>query len=1112
MHRPANMSARRAGLASQFMRDRDATCYERCLRSRVAWILCVTAMLAASGCSDASRDPVDEFATEASVGGPVRPVVVRQLSAGSYLIEAREHEIDLRMTVDVAGVHAELEDQVPRHGALYEVVSLKAPAELRITLGSSDHPTKTGRASVRIARWKRLADSKPGEQELGFAAFGAAGAQIALATPASWANAADKMYEAVTHFDESGDDAARAQAAYSLANLQYNARDQWTATVRATEIAAEAYQDLDDEVGVQNTSTLRAAAEIELAASMDAGTQRAEQSAMYAGVDRRLAEAARFFTEHGLPVRAEYAVNMRAVRGVNVGDYASAATLFGQAVEMARSNHDVAEEAKALSNLASIHIYQGHVAQAAREYEALMPLVDRKTQPYHYAALLANYGFALIALGDFDRALQLHLEALDLYTQAGEEDERANELSALGGLYLRMGDASRALETLRAAISAQKRVSDTVRLASALRMAGNAASALGQHDTALEYLRESARMDANPHGVARTRVLIAGELRALRRFGEAESELASPLKAGSTLVRASALEERARLRGAQGRSDSVVADLRAADKLYAELGLEFNRIDTQTELSRALLASRDLAGASAAADEAVAIVTRIRVKSANPEWRARFLSARYSPFEARIAVELAGPRGGMSAAWRAFRTAEEVRARSLADELAIVVGDDDRAADDEESALRARLTSQQIRLEARVQRQDPDEAGTLALRRAIEETRAQIDSNRLKHRGVAVRDHSLSESLDVVQRSLPPDTAVLAYFVGDAGSHAWLLTQNELRHVDLGSGEALADLVAKAGTARRNGADAASIRTLSEALLGRLLDGVTQRRLLVIADGPLNGVPFAALPLRTPDQELLIDKYVLSYAPSLALAMETPRRARSTSSRIAVVSDPVYAPDDRRLRLASAADGGTLRSPPPRSPNNLTRLPYSALEANAVTRAFGSGDTIQLAGFDATAARVLQLQSAQLGVLHFATHAIARSDSPEQSALFLTEYSPDGSLLASSKLTANDIRRSGLRADVVVLSACETGDGNELRGEGVLGLTYGFLANGSRSVVASLWPIEDASTARFMSEFYQAYRKSGRAADALRTAQLRFRASAASAVWSSFVVRANEFP
>ena len=81
-----------------------------------------------------------------------------------------------------------------------------------------------------------------------------------------------------------------------------------------------------------------------------------------------------------------------------------------------------------------------------------------------------------------------------------------------------------------------------------------------------------------------------------------------------------------------------------------------------------------------------------------------------------------------------------------------------------------------------------------------------------------------------------------------------------------------------------------------------------------------------------------------------------------------------------------------------------------------------------------------------------------------------------------------------------------------MRGEGVLGLTYGFLANGSNSVVAALWPIEDASTARFMSEFYRAYKQSGSAAEALRSAQLRVRSSASSQLWSSFVVRANRFP
>ena len=115
----------------------------------------------------------------------------------------------------------------------------------------------------------------------------------------------------------------RAQAAYSLAYVQYGPRDQWAAAVRATEIATEAYKSADDETGIHNASTLRSAAEIELAGAMNAGTQRAEQRALYAGADRRLADAAEYFGSHALPVRAQYATNMRAVLAVSTTDYAT---------------------------------------------------------------------------------------------------------------------------------------------------------------------------------------------------------------------------------------------------------------------------------------------------------------------------------------------------------------------------------------------------------------------------------------------------------------------------------------------------------------------------------------------------------------------------------------------------------------------------------------------------------------------------------------------------------------------------------------------------------------------------------------------------------------------
>jgi tetratricopeptide (TPR) repeat protein len=1077
------------------------------VRTRAVPGFCAASLLVLGGCAPSQHDPHTEFETSLTVDGAQPATLTRRLDAGSYLVEIGERDIDLRLQVDAPGVTVQAEDAVPRHGALESLVRLPTAGELRIAVISADHRTKKGSAQLRIARWARSVDKPPDTLEQGYAALAAAGALTAKKSPADSLKAVDKLHEAISLFEAAGADPERAQAQYTLANLLYLDRSDYQSALRAADEAADTYDDLDDEVGTQNASTVLAASELELAVGMDASKQGAEKKAMFEDAARRLRASAEYFASHSLPIRAAYAVNMRGLHALYTDDYENAGRLFAQAVEMTRANADAREQAISLANLAWVHNRRGFIAQAAAEYEALLPMIEKEKEPYQYAVALGNFGFCLIALGDFDRALKLHNEALAMYTAQGKEAERATELNALGGLYFRIGDTQRALDILRMAIAAQERLGNGAAHASALRVAGNAASALGRHDTALEYLRKSTEIDTAPHTLARTRVLIAGELRALGNLDAAEAELAKAFESQNPLARANATQERARLRRAQRKPADAIADLRAADSQYAVLGLEFNRIETNTELSRALLEANDVAGASAAADEAVAIAGRIRAKSANPEWRARFVSSRYSPYEARIAADFAS--GGADGAWNAFRTAEQVRARSLADQLAAAPGRTTPRTDTDE--LRARLTSLQLRLETRAQRQpDSNDADSVQLRRGIAETRAQLDAARA---AVAARELLLPPALHDVQEALPRGTAVLAYFVGDFESHAWVLTRSQLRHKKLPGLERLQKEIASAIGSRGVGSgSAAATRNLGAMLLGGLVDGLDETRMLVIPDGPLNGVPFAAISTDSGTDQLMLDRFVLGYAPSLTLAMNAERHAPTNHSSVAVVSDPVYAADDRRLQLAMGMNGGTLRGPPEVSTNNLTRLPYSGLEARAVLEALGAKQAISLAGFDATPSRVYALPFNDLSVLHFATHALARQDSPEQSALYLSEYTAEGTRIADSRITVGEISRSGVRADVVVLSGCATGDGSELRGEGVLGLTYGFLANGSGAVVASLWPIEDASTARFMKEFYGAYRAKAQPAEALHRAQLRSRGIAASTVWSSFVVRANGFP
>jgi CHAT domain-containing protein len=980
-------------------------------------------------------------------------------------------------------------------------------------LSSVDQRAWRGAAAVRILRWPQPAPDAPlDERLLGYMALGEGNALIAKPDAASWRAAIVPLRQAAAHFEAANDMQALAEAEYQRGYIEFNLLYEFEDGSRSAESSQSHFAAAGDAAGAARAAVLRALNEFYIAATMGAEVPRAEQRAMLDTAVARVKRSQAFFDANEMHSDAMNAMNVICIREIVLGEYEPNVPVYHAIRTRAKARGDKLFEVRATQNLAAIAVKQGNAAQSVEMFDAVLPFIERDRNPDLYATLIGNLGNSLITLGEFDRALVLHTEALEVFSARGDDSQTARELGALASIQFRIGNLERALAILESALPLYEKARDQAGLVSALRLAGNAAAELGQHDTALEYLRRAERQDKNGVTIERTRVLIAGELRTLGDLRGADKLLTRVLLTRNEPARADALAERARLRERQGRGAEALADLREADSIYSRLKLDFNRIDTSSALALALLAAGDLQGAGAAADNAIGIETRIRVNSANPELRARFLSASYAPYEARIEVDLAsGSPRDSDAAWKAFRVAEAIRARSLVDRLEHAERPRVAARDESADRLRERMTALQVDLERHMRNGSPDAAAVHETRRLIDEVHARLETRMLGQHGVRPSDRrGIAESREAVQAALPADAAVLAYFVGDHRSHAWLLTRSELRHSALPGRRELQDLV-NAFVERQSTGARTTAASSTAILLGGLLKGVNAKRLHILPDGPLNGLPFAAVPLpHGHAREQLIDRFVIATAPSLALALRPAARRPTLQTRVAVVSDPVYTPDDRRLTVA-VGDAANYRGGAS-STGRFARLAYSAIEARAVVKAFAGADIIELAGFNATARRVTELPSADLGVLHFATHAISRRDAPEQSALLLSEYAADGSQLSGHRLTADDITRSGLRADVVVLSGCATGDGRELRGEGVLGLTYGFLANGSHTVVASLWPVEDALTARFMEEFYAAYRVTGRAADALRTAQLRTRGSRGSPVWSSFVVRANDLP
>jgi len=1074
--------------------------------------LCTAWVLGLCACSGGfEADPLVEYSTEVVVGGTRVQSLSRQLEAGTYLLEVRERDIDLRVSVDTGAVHTELGDAYLRHGLHRTVVSLGAPARLVVTLISIDQRTWKGAAAVRILRWPKSApDAEPDHRLLGFRALGEGNALAAQDNAAAWRAALRPLREAARQFQAANDTQSLAEAEYQRGYLEYNLLHDYGAGRRTAGSAMAHFRSAGDTVGAQRSAMLLGLAEFSIAGGMGPEVPRSEQRVLLNTAARRMTEAQAFFEAADMQTDALAALGWSRIREDVLGRYEENVAVHEAIRRRARARGDQYSEAIATQELGYIAQRRGDTVRAAALYESVLPYIERNRNPEMYATLLARLGTALIARGEFDRALMLHSDALGVFSARGDDSQTARELGALASIQFRTGSVERALGTLESALPLYESSRDLEGQVSALRLAGNAAAELGHHDRAIEYLRTAERLDRHGVTLDRTRVLIARELRQLGNLRGADELLEQVLRTRNESVRADALAERARLRMQQQRQREALADLRAADARYALLKLDFDRIDSSSALALALLDAGDLAGAGAAADTAVTMERRIRVKAANPEMRARFLSASYAPYEARIEVDLAAAPADHEAVWRAFRTAETIRARSLADRLAHSARGGAPRRDAEIERLRQALTALQLDLDKHA-RAGVDEDALLDTRRRIDATQARLEARLLRQNSVQASNRlAIPESRAAVQSALPEDTAVLAFFVGDRRSHGWLLTHNELRHSVLPGRTVLDELVRAAIAQQRSPVKGPAANAFAP-MLDTLLQGVTAKRLLILPDGPLHGMPFATIPmLRGAPRELLIDRFVIAGAPSLAVALHATPRIDRAETLVAVISDPVYTPDDRRLTVA-ASQASRFRGGEGQA-RRLARLPYSALEARAVMRAFDGANIIELNGFDATARRVIELPSQSLDVLHFATHAVIREDAPEQSALFLSEYAADGSPLQSDRLTADDITRSGLRADIVVLSGCATGDGRELRGEGVLGLTYGFLANGSNTVVASLWPVEDALTARFMEEFYSAYRASGHAADALRTAQLRTRSKTGPTVWSSFVVRSNGLP
>ncbi|WP_263974562.1 CHAT domain-containing protein [Myxococcus xanthus] len=460
---------------------------------------------------------------------------------------------------------------------------------------------------------------------------------------------------------------------------------------------------------------------------------------------------------------------------------------------------------------------------------------------------------------------------------------------------------------------------------------------------------------------------------------------------------------------------------------------------------------------------------------------------------------------------RAFAVSERLRARTLLDSLVAFRARADSGDTPERRAQRREVQSRLVV----VQRQLLDPSLTSAGREA-----ALNELQELEHRERDLRPaphKSVQEfaSLASVEKGLREDEALLVFLVGDdedlsgtSAGGAWLfVVTGEGTHVHRipeRTRLAAAATLFSGLVERRDDSERGAAVALHAQLLGPALAGLppTVRRLLLVPDGPLHDLPFAALRERR-DGPPLVARYELALVPSASLWRHWHGEAPFTPIGDALVlADPEWALEQGGARPVARSRAGIFDEAA-----QLGALPEARREGLGVERELRGTRVVPrlLVGTEASerALKSANTDLPLLRVLHLAAHAVVDAEAPERSALVLAPGSED----EDGILQPREIIQLRLDGALVVLSACRSASGAVLPGEGVLSLARAFFEAGSNAVVASLWPLRDEEAADLVEHFYRHLARGLSVSAALRAAQLEaIDAGLPPAAWAGLVV------
>jgi CHAT domain-containing protein len=728
------------------------------------------------------------------------------------------------------------------------------------------------------------------------------------------------------------------------------------------------------------------------------------------------------------------------------------------------------------------------------------------------ASTLNSIGALYFALGEFERALDYHLQALSIFQSVGDKRRQSIALTNIGLDYASLRNENKALDSYNKALQLQRELGIRPWEAVTLQRFGELYASGSEPSKALDYYEQALKIRrATEDKWLEARVLIA--------IGDLQLQLG-------------ALEKAAEL------NNEALA-------IYRNIGDPRGEARALYGLSRTESKRGNLKEARKQIEAALVLTEASRSQFNSVQLRQSYFATTHEYFEHYIDVLMqfhhAEPNGGFNVL--ALEASERARARVLLEMLVEARVDIERGVSPSLLAKERELATQlnakgQRRLQLFAQR--GAEAQLTTINRELNELEADYQQVQAEIRKDSPQYAALTQpqplDLNRMQQQLDANTVLMQYSLGNERSYLWLVSPDSLQSFKLPSRAQIEksarrfyelvitrvvphNLETSAQRQQRiANADRELVqvnRELSQMIIGPVADQLASKKLIVVADGVLQYIPFAALTTtaktnaeRTANinySPLILHHEVVNIPSLSSLAVHRSALANRqlAPKGVAVIADPVFSAADPRMNKANrpsssqavAGANGETRIIEHLADNSIgslsiRRLPFTRQEATQILSVAPRSINLEALDFRANRGTATGDELGKYRYVHFATHGYVDTERPDLSAIVLSLIDENGNA-QDGFLRAHEIYNLRLPAELVVLSACETGLGKEYRGEGLTGLTRGFMYAGAKRVTVSLWNVSDKATADLMARFYRGMlREKKSPALALRTAQI----------------------